>query len=103
MFENEVTALLRLGLLRSDAERRAMSVVIALLRNDRRLATVQADTSRCRVCNGASAPGHPLIPALNPHPGHHDWIHLRCHEEHIRTVEARVRLLIRNAGVERGL
>ena len=89
-----------LGRSPSDAERDAVPILRAELRNDPRLTPEQADPYRCLICGQGEAPGRVLVPVLTPVPDRHLWLHLNsCHAEHMRRQAEKAEACLRTAGL----
>ncbi|WP_149576384.1 hypothetical protein [Xanthobacter oligotrophicus] len=86
------------GLAHAEAERRAVAMVAAALRNDPRLVPHQNDPLKCFVCGGPGREGSPLLPILTPK----QWVNLwlcrsACHATFRQQQAARVAELMRSA------
>jgi len=81
------------------ARRDALTVFRAMVGNDARLVPPQPNPWRCVVCDEPGGEGAPLVPVLTPIEGEHRWLHLACHDDYRRQVEAAVDDLLRDAGI----
>lgn len=68
---------------RERANSDALAILKSELLNDPRLAPVQADTTRCFICDEGGTPTRVLAPVLTARPDTPVWLHLEpCHQEH---------------------
>ncbi len=73
------------------------AILAADLRNSSELFIPQADPNRCHVCGERERPDQPFIAVLSAKREHRHWLHVECHAEHVRRMEARVEALIAQA------
>ncbi len=73
-----------------DAHFRARALVRADLRNSPTLFIRQEDLNRCHVCGERESPDLPFIAVLSAVQDQPHWMHVACHAEHVRRLDARV-------------
>lgn len=90
LFERTVADLVRRGQTRREAERDAVALVAADLRNEPRL-TDEYVSGGCAVCQQQARAGDPLLPVLSQHCGRFTWLDGEtCWWDYRRRQEARV-------------
>ena len=67
------------------------------LRNSSALFTPQADSNRCHVCGERESMDEPFLAVLSAKPEHPHWLHVACHAEHARRIDARVEAALQAA------
>ena len=96
--ERELRALAVLGRTGAAAQRDAIEITRAKVRNAPVLAERQLDGGRCHVCEEVLDDALPVIAILTGKSGAHLFVHSKCHDEHRRRVSALVERVMAGAG-----